>query len=155
MENLWSDQEALGMDELDLLVYQSRVIGAETKLVVWGGGNTSIKLDEPDFRGKLGRVMRIKGSGSDMKSIERKHFPAVRLEDILPLFEREDMADEEMVAYLEMCLTESAVPRPSIETLLHAFLPHNSVAHTHADAILALTWRLWVIEDQVFCFRRK
>ena len=139
MQNLWSDDEAVGKDDLDLLVYQSRIIGADSKLVVWGGGNTSVKLDEPDFRGRTGRVMRIKGSGSDMKSIERKHFPAVRLDDVLPLFERGDMSDEDMVAYLELCLTESGVPRPSIETLLHAFLPHNSVAHTHADAILSLT----------------
>jgi len=139
MQNLWSDEEAADKDDLDLLVYQSRLIGADSKLVVWGGGNTSMKLDEPDFRGRTRRVMRIKGSGSDMKSIERKHFPAVRLEDVLPLFVRKDMSDEDMVAYLELCLTESGVPRPSIETLLHAFLPHNSVAHTHADAILSLT----------------
>ena len=139
MQNRWSDNETVGMGDLDLLVYQSRLIGADDRLVLWGGGNTSIKLEEPDFRGQPTRVMRIKGSGSDMKSIERHHFPGVRLDDVLPLFERGEMSDEEMVRYLGLCLTEPDAPRPSIETLLHAFLPHTSVAHSHADAILSLT----------------
>ena len=89
MESRWSAGDTAGMDDLDLLVYQSRIIGADPSLVVWGGGNTSVKLEEMDFRGRSTRVMRIKGTGTDMKSIERKHFPAVRMEDVLPLSERE------------------------------------------------------------------
>ena len=139
VQNRWSESEAAGKDDLDLLVYQSRVMGAEPNLVLWGGGNTSIKLDEEDFRGRPARVMRIKGSGSDMKSIERKHFPGVRMDDVLPLFEREEMSDDEMVRHLALCLMEPDSPRPSIETLLHAFLPYKSIAHSHADAILSLT----------------
>ena len=83
--------------------------------------------------------MLIKGSGSDMKSIERRHFPALRLDEVLPLFDREQMSDEEMVAYLAKCMMDPAAPRPSIETLVHAFLPYTSVAHSHADAVVALT----------------
>lgn len=139
MENRWSEAEATGKDDLDLLVYQSRLMGSEPNLVLWGGGNTSTKLDETDYRGRTVRVMRIKGSGSDMRTIERKHFPGVRMEDLLPLFEREEMPDDEMVQYLSQCLMEPDSPRPSIETLLHAFLPHRSVAHSHADSILSLT----------------
>jgi rhamnulose-1-phosphate aldolase/alcohol dehydrogenase len=139
VDNRWSDSDTVGMDDVDLLVYQSRLMGAEPKLVLWGGGNTSFKLDEEDYRGISGRVLRIKGSGSDMKSIERKHFPGIRMDDLLPLFEREEMSDDEMVRYLASGLMEPDSPRPSIETLLHAFLPHNSVAHSHADAILSLT----------------
>jgi rhamnulose-1-phosphate aldolase/alcohol dehydrogenase len=135
----WVEKDAHGKDSLALLVYQSRLIGTETELVVWGGGNTSLKLIEKDFRGTDTHVMRIKGSGSDLKSIEERHFPAIRLEDITPLLLREEMSDEEMIEYLEMCLMDPHSFRPSIETLLHAFLPHASIVHSHADAIVSLT----------------
>jgi rhamnulose-1-phosphate aldolase/alcohol dehydrogenase len=81
----------------------------------------------------------VKGSGSDLKSVQRKDFPGVRLDDITALLEREDMADEEMVSYLAHGLIEPGGSRPSIETLLHGFLPHEAVIHTHADAIVSLT----------------
>ena len=139
MDNLWRDQDARGLEGIDLLVYRSRLIGRETRLVVWGGGNTSIKLQETDFRGRKTRVMRIKGSGSDLKTIEPKHFPGIRLDDLDPLRERPSMSDDEMVAYLVNCLMETGSPRPSIETLLHGFVPHAHIDHTHADAILGLT----------------
>ena len=139
MRNLWNESETASMDDLDLLVYQSRLIGADPALVVWGGGNTSVKVNQPDFRGRDTRAMLIKGSGSDLKVIERRHFPALRLDDILPLFDRDSMSDEEMVDYLGKCMLDPSAPRPSIETLLHAFLPYKSVAHSHADAVVALT----------------
>ena len=139
MDNRWSKEEAEGLSELDLLVYQSRLIGADPSLVVWGGGNTSIKVDQKDFRGRDTEVIIVKGSGFDLKTIERSHFSALRLEDILPLFQREAMSDDEMVAYLNRCMLDPGAPRPSIETLLHAFLPAMAVAHSHADAVVALT----------------
>src|SRR6266496_1076219 len=139
MRSSWDDVAAKNLDGLDLLVYASRLIGAETSLVVWGGGNTSIKRAERDFRGRETRVLRVKGSGSDLKSIEKKHFPGVRMDDILALLERKDMGDQEMVDYLAHALQEPASPRPSIETLIHGFLPAEAVIHTHADAIVSLT----------------
>ena len=139
MDNRWSEEEAEGLSELDLLVYQSRLIGADPALVIWGGGNTSLKGTLADFRGRQTKVLLIKGSGSDMKSAKARDFPAVRLEDVLPLFEQPEMSDEAMVDYLERCLLDPGSPRPSIETLLHAFLPQASVVHSHADAILSLT----------------
>ena len=139
MRNLWNDAETAGMDDLDLLVYQSRLIGAEPSLVVWGGGNTSIKVDQPDHLNRDTRVIIIKGSGYDLKSIEPKQFASLRLEEIIPLFDRDAMSDEEMVAYLGRCGMDPGAPRPSIETLLHAFLSYKSVAHSHADAVVALT----------------
>jgi rhamnulose-1-phosphate aldolase/alcohol dehydrogenase len=139
MKSHWSDETARGLEPLDLLVYASRLIGAETSLAVWGGGNTSLKLTEPDLRRRPIRVLRVKGSGSDLKSVARKDFPGVRLEEVLPLLERDEMADQEMVDYLARCLQEPTSPRPSIETLLHGFLPFEAVIHTHADAIVALT----------------
>jgi rhamnulose-1-phosphate aldolase/alcohol dehydrogenase len=139
MQNHWSDAAVRDLDPLDLLVYGSRLIGAETSLAVWGGGNTSIKLTEPDLQGRPIPVLRVKGSGSDLKSVTRKDFPGVRLDDVRPLMARADMGDQEMVDYLARCLQEPGSPRPSIETLLHGFLPFDAVIHTHADAIVALT----------------
>jgi rhamnulose-1-phosphate aldolase/alcohol dehydrogenase len=139
MRSRWNDEEAAGLDDLDLLVYASRLIGAETSLVVWGGGNTSIKVTERDHRARAIPVLRVKGSGSDLKSVQRRDFPGVRLEDILALLERDEMGDQEMVSYLAHGLMEPSGPRPSIETLLHGFLPAYAVVHTHADAIVSLT----------------
>ena len=127
-------------DLLDQLVEQSRMVGANESLVLWGGGNNSVKTTATDLLGNPIPVMLIKSSGSDMKTITPKQFPAVRLDYIAPLRKREsDMTDEEMVDYLARCLLDPGGARPSIETLLHAFLPPNAVLHTHADAILALT----------------
>jgi rhamnulose-1-phosphate aldolase/alcohol dehydrogenase len=139
VENRWRDEEAEGLSDLDLLVYQSRLVGGDPRLVVWGGGNTSLKTREVDFRGRPVDVLRVKGSGSDLKAVVPRDFPGVRLDDVLPLMSRDDMSDEEMVAYLGQTLVEPNAPRPSIETLLHAFVPARSVVHSHADAILALT----------------
>jgi rhamnulose-1-phosphate aldolase/alcohol dehydrogenase len=139
MNSRWSDADAQGLNDLDLIVYASRLIGAETTLVVWGGGNTSVKRDERDHRGRPTRVLRVKGSGSDLKSIQKKDFPGVRMDDVLALLERPDIGDQEMVDYLAHALQEPASPRPSIETLLHGFLPAEAVIHTHADAVVSLT----------------
>src|SRR5918999_4648049 len=100
MRSRWNEAQAARMDELDRLVYASRLVGAETSLVVWGGGNTSIKVTERDHRGRDVEVLRVKGSGSDLKSIQRRDFPGVRMDDIRALLPREDMADQEMVDYL-------------------------------------------------------
>jgi rhamnulose-1-phosphate aldolase/alcohol dehydrogenase len=139
MNSRWDDAAVGNLDGLGLLVYASRLIGAETSLVVWGGGNTSIKLAERDYRGREVGVLRVKGSGSDLKSIEKKHFPGVRMDDVLALLDRQDMGDQEMADYLAHALQEPASPRPSIETLLHGFLPVEAVIHTHADAVVSLT----------------
>src|SRR6267378_1344314 len=120
MKSRWNDAEAAKLEGLDLLVYASRLVGAETSLVVWGGGNTSIKTVERDHRGREIGVLRVKGSGSDLKSVQRKDFPGVRMDDI-------------------RALQDPGGVRPSIETLLHGFVDAHAVVHTHADAIVSLT----------------
>jgi rhamnulose-1-phosphate aldolase/alcohol dehydrogenase len=137
MRNRWAETPE---DLIEQLVCQSRLVGEEEALVLWGGGNNSVKTRAVDLLGRAIEVMAIKSSGSDMKTTVPKQFPAVRLDYIAPLRARaEDMSDQEMVDYLARCLVDPASARPSIETLLHAFLPHVAVLHTHADAILAIT----------------
>ncbi len=138
MRSRWSDADA-PPDPLDLRVYSSRLLGAEPSLVLWGGGNTSVKRSESDFRRDAIEVLRVKGSGSDLKTIERKHFAGVRLDDVRALRQVETLSDEAMIDHLRRALLDPDDPRPSIETLLHGFLPHRYVDHTHADAIVALT----------------
>ncbi len=125
----------------------------EEALVLWGGGNNSVKSRAADLLGNTIPVMYIKSSGSDMKSIVPKQFPAVRLDYIAPLRSRDTgMTDQEMVDYLARCLVDPASARPSIETLLHAFLPAEAVLHTHADAILAITNNRGREETVAACF---
>ncbi|MGH2616150.1 MAG: class II aldolase/adducin family protein, partial [Thermomicrobiales bacterium] len=131
--------EIAGDTELERLVARSRLIGADPTLVVHGGGNTSSKTREIDHLGRERTVLRIKGSGTDLKTIGLDGFPGLFLDELLPLRDRPTMTDEEMVDYLAHCMVEPGSRRPSIETLLHAFLPARHVDHVHADAICALT----------------
>lgn len=139
MRNQWLEQDVVGFSDEHLLVYQARIVGADPALVTRGGGNVSLKVAGTDFRGIQKKVLLIKGSGIDMGTAQANDFPAVNLEDLLPLFERSEMSDEDLTNYLVRCLMEPDAPRPSIETLLHAFLQQASVVHTHADAILSLS----------------
>lgn len=139
VKSLWDQKKAAQLRTvLDELVYRSNLIGADRSVCNWGGGNTSMKTIEKDFRGRDIEVMWVKGSGSDLATMKKQHFTGLRLEDIRPLIEREQMTDEEMVEYLSHCMINPKHPRPSIETLLHAFLPFKHVDHTHPDAIISI-----------------
>jgi len=149
MENRWSDADAracvercaaLGAGEdLALRVYTSRLIGADPDLVLHGGGNTSLKSRALDLFGSEIDVLHIKGSGWDLASIDPAGLPAVALAPLCRLRDLERLDDGTMVAELRRALLDSAAPTPSVEALLHAFLPHRYIDHSHADAILALT----------------
>jgi rhamnulose-1-phosphate aldolase/alcohol dehydrogenase len=136
--NLWNDAEAAQLPDLDGLVYASNLLGQDRAVVNIYGGNTSAKLMLPDHMGRTVEVLAVKASGSDVATIKERGFALLRMDDIRPLFAREAMTDEEMVAYLERTLHEPGRPRQSIETLLHAFVPHKHVYHTHPDAIISL-----------------
>ncbi|RXZ80613.1 bifunctional aldolase/short-chain dehydrogenase [Paenibacillaceae bacterium] len=139
VQSLWDHAKAsLSTNGLEELVYRSNIIGADRRVCNWGGGNTSSKTTVKDFRGRDVEVMYVKGSGSDLASMKAGNFTGLRMEDIRPLFERPEMSDEEMVAYLGYSMIDAKHPRASIETLLHAFLPFRHVDHTHPDAIIAL-----------------
>jgi rhamnulose-1-phosphate aldolase/alcohol dehydrogenase len=137
VESLWPPAE-VPAEALDQLVLASRLLGADRAVANYGGGNTSAKGTSVDHAGRQVRTLWVKGSGSDLATIERGDFTALRLEEIEPLLERAEMSDEEMVAYLGRCMLDPAMPRSSIETLLHAFVPAAHVHHTHPDAINAI-----------------
>ncbi len=149
MKNLWSDREAeaavrrYGADgvgrDLALRVYTTRLLGNEPRLVLHGGGNTSLKTRMTDLAGDEVEVLCVKGSGWDMGRIEPPGLPAVRLAPLRRLRQRDALSDEDMVAAHRSNLLDPAAPTPSVETLLHAFLPHRYIDHTHANAVLALT----------------
>lgn len=139
VQSLWNPSEASKQENaLDQLVYRSNIIGADRRVCNWGGGNTSAKTVVKDFRGRDVEVMYVKGSGSDLASMKAGNFTGLRMDDIRPLFEKDEMPDEEMVAYLVNCMIDVKHPRASIETLLHAFLPFKHVDHTHPDSIISL-----------------
>ena len=130
-------QQGVGQD-LALRVYTTRLLGRDSKLVLHGGGNTSVKTTVRDLLGEEVEVLCVKGSGADMASIEPAGLPAVRLERLRKLRARETLSDEEMVRIQRENLLEPSAPNPSVETLLHAFLPHKFVDHTHSTAVLSL-----------------
>ncbi|WDH96140.1 bifunctional aldolase/short-chain dehydrogenase [Paenibacillus urinalis] len=139
VQNLWDESNAGQLKEgLERLVYRSNLIGSDRRVCNWGGGNTSSKTVIQDFRGRDVEVMYVKGSGSDLATMKAGHFTGLRLDDIRPLMEREEMTDEDMVAYLANCMIDAKHPRASIETLLHAFIPHPHVDHTHPDSIISI-----------------
>jgi rhamnulose-1-phosphate aldolase/alcohol dehydrogenase len=134
-ENLWDPQRAQGLSELETLAYRSNLLGTDRAVANFGGGNTSTKARERDHAGREVDVLWVKGSGSDLATIKAEQFTGLKLDEVLPLEEREEMSDEEMVAYLASCQLRPDMPRGSIETLLHAFVPYAYVDHTHPDAV--------------------
>lgn len=128
-----------GSAVLATLIDTAHRIGADRRLVIHGGGNISAKTSERDHLGRLRPVMVIKASGADMRTIGAAGFAHLYLDDLLTLRGRDSMTDEEMTEFFARSLAEPTSPRPSIETLLHAFRPEAFVYHVHADAICALT----------------
>lgn len=148
MENRWSDRDASDWVErlapewgeaMALRVYTSRLIGSDPDLVMHGGGNTSLKGRVTTAVGEEVEVLFVKGSGWDLDAIEPPGLPAVRLEPLRRLRDLDGLSDQEMVNQLRTNLLDGSAPNPSVETLLHAFLPHRVIDHTHADIALVLT----------------
>jgi rhamnose utilization protein RhaD (predicted bifunctional aldolase and dehydrogenase)/NAD(P)-dependent dehydrogenase (short-subunit alcohol dehydrogenase family) len=148
MKSRWVEAEAAeivarGADagiarDLALRIYSTRLLGADPKLVLHGGGNTSLKTRARDLLGNEIEVLRIKASGADMATIEAEGLPAVRLAPLRDLRALEAIADEKLLAIERANLIDPAAPNPSVEVILHAFLPHKFVDHTHASAVLSI-----------------
>ena len=126
-------------EALQQLVDRSNLIGDDMSLVVYGGGNTSSKGQVKDHLGRLQEVMWVKGSGADMRGSILSDYPGLRLSELLALRNMDELTDEQMTDFVTRALMDPSARRPSIETLLHAFLPFKHIDHVHADAICALT----------------
>jgi len=122
----WADA---GPDPLDQLIHLSHLIGHDTRLVQPGGGNTSIKE---------GDTLLVKGSGTDLRAINRAGFTRLSLSRLAPLRHAETMSDAEMMRFMAQCMVEEG-PAPSVETPLHALLPYKVIAHTHDVPTMSLT----------------
>jgi rhamnose utilization protein RhaD (predicted bifunctional aldolase and dehydrogenase) len=148
MQSQWNDDtakqtvEAYGgegvNEDIALRVYTTRLIGRDPLLVLHGGGNTSVKTRATDDLGQEHEVIAVKGSGADMADMEPWGLPAVKLEPLRRMRALDALSDEAMVNLQRLNLLDASAPNPSVETLLHAFLPHKFVDHTHAAAVLAL-----------------
>ena len=147
MKSAWIDRDAdatlalygdLGHD-LALRVYTTRLLGRDPRLVLHGGGNTSVKTTVTDLNGDVAEALCVKGSGWDMGTIEPAGLPAVRLAPLKRQRAHDALSDEEMVRLQRANLIDPMAPNPSVEALLHAFVPAKFVDHTHSTAVLALT----------------
>jgi rhamnose utilization protein RhaD (predicted bifunctional aldolase and dehydrogenase)/NAD(P)-dependent dehydrogenase (short-subunit alcohol dehydrogenase family) len=148
MQSQWNDAAAESLvahyagrgvpRDLALRVYTTRLLGHDPRLVLHGGGNTSCKTTATDLVGDRWPVLCVKGSGWDMATIEPAGLPAVKLEGLRKARKLGKLSDEDMVALQRSNLIDPSAPNPSVETLLHAFLPHTFVDHTHSTAILSV-----------------
>ncbi len=148
MQSLWRDEDARAAidlyarqgvgEDLALRTYSARLLGSDPRLVLHGGGNTSVKTRARDVFGDEVEVLCVKGSGWDLGSIEPAGHPSVRLQPLMKLRALNRLSDEDMVSAQRQLLLDPSAPNPSVETLLHAFIPDKFVDHTHSTAILAL-----------------
>src|SRR5712664_1068559 len=144
MKSLWSDAEAAKFEAqfpgpLGARVYTSRLLGRDKSLVLHGGGNTSVKLRERNLFGEDEDVLYVKGSGWDLETIEPAGFTPVALGYVRRLAGLSKLPDPQMVNELNTHTLRAGAPSPSVETILHAILPHPYVDHTHADAVLSVS----------------
>ncbi len=146
MKNLWNDSDAKATiqlyndvsEDIALRVYTSRLIGADLSLVLHGGGNTSVKSVTKNALGEEVNVLYVKGSGWDLDTLQPPGLPGVQLDHLIKLRQLDSLSDEDMVNEQRTHLLDASSPNPSVETLLHAFLPHKFIDHSHADAILVI-----------------
>jgi len=141
MKSLWNDQEAAeaARSPIALRVYTSRLLGREPALVLHGGGNTSVKVREPNLFGEPEHLLYVKGSGWDLATIEAKGFAPVRMDTLLKLAALPQLSDTDMVRVQRAAMTDPNAPTPSVEAILHALIPFDFVDHTHSDAVVAIT----------------
>ena len=131
MQSLWDEKQAAACeDDLALRVYSSNLLGANDTLVLHGGGNTSVKIDD---------ILYVKGSGWDLSSIKKEGFAPVKLKTLLNMAKKTDLSDSDMVRQQREAMTNQEAPNPSVEAILHALIPFKFVDHTHADAIVTLS----------------
>ena len=130
MKSLYNTKMTKKLDELELRVYTSHLLGGDDRLVLHGGGNTSVKIDN---------ILYVKGSGWDLGTIEREGFSPVETIKLIKLLDNERLSDSDMVKFQREALIDKNAPNPSVEAILHALIPYKFVDHTHADAMVTIS----------------
>lgn len=137
----------VGRDIAECL-YLTRMIGSDKRLVLHGGGNSSVKTRAQDAAGVVREALCVKASGADMVNVEPRQLPALDLKRLRELRLLENLPEEKMRGAQRSCLLDGGNSDPSVEVLLHAFLPHKFIAHCHANAILSITNQF---DGEAFC----
>ena len=130
VKNLFDDTKTKDLDELDLRVYTSNLLGSDQDLVLHGGGNTSLKLDD---------ILYVKGSGWDLSTIKKQGFAPVKMDTLLKMAQKDSLSDSDMVKEQREAMLDKDAPNPSVEAILHAIIPFKYVDHTHADAVVTIS----------------
>lgn len=148
MENRWSEAKAAQYvarygaqygEDLAMGLYTATLIGAEDRLVLHGGGNSSIKTTRTNLLGETIRALFVKASGFNMASLDPNGYIGLALDFLEKLQALPELSDEAMVREFCTHSLDAQAAIPSIETLVHVFVPHKFVDHTHPDAVLTLT----------------
>src|ERR1700710_2283582 len=137
----WDDAKAASLDPVGRLIYRSNILGADQRITNTGGGNTSSKISEKDpLTGEPVEVLWVKGSGGDSASIRLDGFSTLYMDKLrgLKKLYRGPAHEDEMVGYLPHATFNLNPRAASIDTPLHAFVPHPFVDHMHPDAIIAI-----------------
>jgi len=138
---IWNSDHAASLDEPQLLLYRSNLLGSDLRITNYGGGNTSAKILQTDpLTGESVQVLWVKGSGGDVGSMKLDGFSTLYLKKLqaLPGLYRGPTQEDEMVAYLPHCTFNLNPRAASIDTPLHAYLPFAHVDHMHPDAVIAI-----------------
>jgi len=141
MKNLWDPEAAAQFEEntLQMRVYTSRLLGQNSDLVLHGGGNTSVKIQQTNLFGEAEDILCVKGSGNNLSTIDEYGFTPLRLKTLRKLAALENISDAEMIRQQQMAKSNPDALNPSVEALLHAIIPFTWIDHTHADAVVTLT----------------
>lgn len=141
MKGLWKDSDFKNYSHSSLSqrVYSSRILGANSSLVLHGGGNTSVKAKVKNEFGETDNILFVKGSGWDLATIEEKGFAGVKMEVLLKMARMSECSDSQMVRMQKAAMIDPSAPNPSVEAILHAIIPFDFVDHTHADAVVAVS----------------
>ncbi len=141
LELRWDHAETAGMSENELLLYRSNLLGADHRITNFGGGNTSVKYMQADpLTGHDVEVLWVKGSGGDLGTMKMDGFATLYFDKVqgLKRLYRGPEHEDEMVGYLPHCTFNLNGRAASIDTPLHAFVPHRHVDHVHPDAVIAI-----------------
>lgn len=140
MQNLWNEKEARNCkSDLELRAYSSRLIGQDPKMVLHGGGNTSVKSETKNEFGEVVDIIWVKASGFDLSKMGAEGFTALDLQRVKRLGTLDSLSDPDMVNACLCARLDAGAAAASIEAIVHALLPFKFIDHSHADAILTIS----------------